>query len=178
MRYKEKNLNFIKQYLGKKTYKEIAELFNKEFGTNKKLHNIKTAVYRNSEKIGYKVGKAGFQPNHKLTALPIGVKRVDDWGYIKIKISHNKDKNKRWQLYHHYIWEKANGKIPHNHVVIFMNGDNRDFRLENLRCVDRRVCLKLKQNNMAYDDSELLETAMNINALLLKQNELIRECLR
>ncbi|MGX0146140.1 hypothetical protein, partial [Staphylococcus hominis] len=62
MRYKEKHLNFIKQYLGKKTYEEITALFNREFGTNKKLHNIKTAVYRNSEKIGYKVGKAGFQP--------------------------------------------------------------------------------------------------------------------
>lgn len=56
-----------------------------------------------------------------------------------------------------------------------MNDDNRDFKLENLRCVDRRVWLKLKQNDMAYDDPALLETAININALALKHNELIRE---
>jgi hypothetical protein len=35
------------------------------------------------------------------------------------------------------IWEKANGKVPKGHVVIFADGNIRNFNLDNLMLVSR-----------------------------------------
>ncbi len=36
------------------------------------------------------------------------------------------------------MWERAHGLIPVRHCVIFINGDSRDIRLDNLACISRR----------------------------------------
>lgn len=35
-------------------------------------------------------------------------------------------------LLHHYIWEKANGPVPKGFSIVFVNGNKRDVRIENL----------------------------------------------
>jgi hypothetical protein len=53
--------------------------------------------------------------------------------YRHVKIDHGK-----WQYYHRYVWEQANGKIPPKHNLIFLNGDKFDFRLENLKLLSNK----------------------------------------
>ncbi|MGT2397820.1 HNH endonuclease signature motif containing protein [Staphylococcus aureus] len=49
----------------------------------------------------------------------------------------NKTNNQRnnWKLYHHYVWEKYYGEIPPKHGIIFLNGNKKDFRIENLAMI-------------------------------------------
>jgi len=60
--------------------------------------------------------------------------RLDNTGklyrYIKIKDSH-------WQLYHRYVWEQINGKVPKGHVVAFFDGNTLNCVIENLKLITR-----------------------------------------
>lgn len=38
-------------------------------------------------------------------------------------------------LLHHDVWRHTHGEIPPGHQVLFKNGDQEDFRLENLECL-------------------------------------------
>jgi hypothetical protein len=59
-------------------------------------------------------------------------------GYVVIKFSDRKNRgNKNWRRKHAIIWEKAHGKIPPGHVVIFADGDRLNFDLDNLLLVSR-----------------------------------------
>jgi hypothetical protein len=40
-----------------------------------------------------------------------------------------------WELYHRIIWEKANGKIPENHIVIFKDDNPQNTEIENLELI-------------------------------------------
>jgi len=57
-------------------------------------------------------------------------KRKHYYKYIRISESN-------WVPLHRYIWEKANGKIPKDKVLIFINGDQMDCRLENLKLISK-----------------------------------------
>jgi hypothetical protein len=47
----------------------------------------------------------------------------------------------KWKLKHQYIWEISNGDIPPGYIVIFKNGNSKDFNIENLEMIS-------KQDNM------------------------------
>lgn len=50
--------------------------------------------------------------------------------YYFIRISEN-----NWKLYHCYLWEKENGKVPKGYNVVFKDGDSLNCVIENLECV-------------------------------------------
>jgi len=43
----------------------------------------------------------------------------------------------QWDLLHRSIWEKANGPIPDDHIIIFEDGNTMNCQLSNLRCISR-----------------------------------------
>lgn len=59
-------------------------------------------------------------------------------GYLWIKVR-DYAKNQNWQQYHRYIWEQANGPIPKGHVIIFLDGNRQNCKLENLTMVSEKV---------------------------------------
>ena len=42
-----------------------------------------------------------------------------------------------WVLYHRYIWEQANGPIPDNMVVSFIDGNTMNIKLSNLQLITK-----------------------------------------
>ena len=66
---------------------------------------------------------------------PVGSEREDVDGYIKIKIA---EPNK-WEHKHKYIWEQANGPVPKGCVIIFEDGNRRNFKLDNLKCISKSL---------------------------------------
>lgn len=173
MKWEEKHFNFLKKYLGEKTPKEITELFNEEFNTNKSIDAIKGAVYYKGWR--FKI-KPGVGKGNQVRSLPLGSKRLNKDGYVEVKIANElKAEQKNWKLYHHVIWEEKHGHIPDDHVVIFLNRDKNDIRLENLLCIERKVWMRLSRNKMIYDDPELMKAAININKVIVKQDDLVRK---
>lgn len=52
---------------------------------------------------------------------------------------------KRWVELHRHLWKTLMGPIPPGHVIIFLNGNSLDCRLENLVCYPRRLHLLVNQ---------------------------------
>lgn len=89
---------------------------------------------------------------------PVESERVNGGGYVDIKIA---DPNK-WRPKHVLIWEAANGPVPKGHVVIFGDGDKRNFDLNNLLLVSRRQLIQMNKKGLIYGDAELTKTGILI----------------
>ena len=62
------------------------------------------------------------------------VERTDKTGrvYLYYKVS-----NSNWIPYHRKIWEDHNGPIPENHNIKFIDGNNKNCSIENLKLVSK-----------------------------------------
>jgi hypothetical protein len=73
--------------------------------------------------------------------MPIGTEReIDGSVYVKVKEIPKAKYREMWKLKHHCVWEEANGPIPEGMVCIFLNGNKKDCRLENLMLVTKQEC--------------------------------------
>lgn len=109
-------------------------------------------------KMGSTQFKAGPRPDMR---LPIGHERVDKDGYILVKvdmINPHTGIQGYYQHKHRVIWEAANGQIPANHVLTFIDDDTSNCVLDNLELITRsELC---RRNKMQYKQAppELRDT--------------------
>lgn len=94
---------------------------------------------------------------------PIGYERVDADGYIEVKVrmrpSHS-IKNDNFVLKHRLIWEQAHGPIPDDCIVIFKDGNKRNFDLDNLMLITRAQNAVMNKNHLRTDVPEYIETSL------------------
>ncbi len=115
----------------------------------------------NSRKTTFK--KGSLPPNRR----PIGSEREDRNGYILIKIQDG-HKNKNWTRKHRYLYEQAHGKISKGHKVIFADGNNRNFDLDNLIVISNAEELIMNQRKLITKNREYTKVGANIAKLLSK----------
>jgi len=85
--------------------------------------------------------------------------------YIRVSESH-------WELLHHYVWEKANGKIPDEHIVVFRNGNQLDCRIENLELITLQENMKRNSKlNLPPELQEIVEVKRRITQKINKLND-------
>lgn len=171
-KWQDKHVKFLKENANGNNSEDLTQSFNNRFGTNQSKSSLKSKMYQIGIKFNNNTGRFK-KGNHPYNTYAIGTKSIDKDGYVIIKYSNSKgDYNKNWKLYHHYLWEQKYGKIPEGHVVIFLNGDNRDFRIKNLYCVERGVWLKVINDDMRFDNPELVESAIHLSKLMIKQKNI------
>ena len=185
--YTEEEIDYLRKISPGRTNKKITKMFNDKFKLNqseraiegtRKRYEIKNGVdarfkkghkpwnkglkgYMGANKTSFKKGEV--PPNY----LPIGSKRVTKDGYVEIKVA---DPNK-WKGKHRIVWEKRNGPAPEGYAVIFGDGNNRNFNIDNLILVSRKQLLKLNQYGLIKNDAELTRTGVIIADLHSKINE-------
>jgi len=72
--------------------------------------------------------------------MPVGtIVRRKQYGY-RIKISDDK-----WLWQSRYVWEQHNGKLPDGKIMLHINADYFDDRLENLIAIDRADLVRINQ---------------------------------
>lgn len=108
--------------------------------------------------------KGNIPHNHR----QIFEERLDKNGYIEMKI---KEPNV-WQKKHRYIYEQHFGKIPKNHKVIFLDGNNRNFNIKNLKLVSNAEELIMNNNKLRYNNKELTETGILIAKIIHKRGQI------
>lgn len=84
--------------------------------------------------------------------------RIDRDGYTYIKLINKK----KWKLKHRWIWEQKYGEIPADHVIIFADGNKKNFNIENLILVSRKELAVLNKNNLIKNDIELTNVGVTI----------------
>ena len=178
-----------KQYLAEITpgrgYKEIQSMMSCKFGFDYTHHQIKGAITRNKLNTGrtgrFEKGHATWNKGTKgltkanVTSFkkgqkphnykPLGSERITKDGYCEIKVS---DTGRRWKSKHLVVYEKHHGKVPRGSVVIFLDGDKRNFDIDNLHLVTRNQLAMLNKNSLIQKDAELTKTAINVVDLMKK----------
>lgn len=120
---------------------------------------------KNSSKTTFK--KGNIPANHR----EVFEERVDKCGYLEIKV---KEPNK-WTTKHRYIYEQKHGKVPKGHKVIFADGNNRNFDIDNLILVSNAEHLIMNSNNLRFNNKKLTETGHLIAKIIDKGNKLKNE---
>lgn len=178
-----------KQYLAEITpgrgYKEIQSMMSCKFGFDYTHHQIKGAITRNKLNTGrtgrFEKGHATWNKGTKgltkanVTSFkkgqkphnykPLGSERITKDGYCEIKVS---DTGRRWKPKHVLIYEKHHGKVPKGSAVIFLDGDKRNFDIDNLYLVTRSQLAMLNKNSLIQKDADLTKTAINVVDLMKK----------
>lgn len=90
--------------------------------------------------------------------------RLSKEGYIEIKVGINK-----WISKHRYIWEQHyKRKVPKGKVVIFLDGNNRNFEIENLKLISRGALLILNNRyKHITKDRELMNSCVDLSELII-----------
>ena len=177
------------------TWAIIADKMNVKFGLNLTVNQINYYMTNHHLQTGtkgqYKKGHIPANKGKKMSAevyarckgtmfkkgtvppnwRPVESERLTKDGYIEIKIANHK----KWVLKHRAVWEKANGPVPPNHLVIFLNGDKTDCSLENLYCIPQSVHVRMCQHNFYSNDRETTLRQIKIAELYKKKGEIKRK---
>ena len=189
--YTNKQKIFLTENVKGKRTEELTKIFNEHFdldlNTNqirvyKKNHKLKSELdtrykkdnipHNKGKKRTWKGGegtqfKKGHTPHNH---LPIGTERVNGDDYVDIKIANPN----KWRGKHILIWEEHNGKVPDGCCIIFGDGNNRNFDINNLICVTRAQLIILNNNKLIKDNAELTKIGKNIADVKLKIGEIKR----
>ena len=179
MKYTDEMKQFILDNYKGRYNQELADLFNQKFNTNVTSRTIKS--YKANNKLnsglsgkfrkgqtphnkGKKMPKEVYEkvkhtmfangnvpPNHR----PVGSERISKDGYIEVKVA---EPNK-WRLKQRVVYEEAKGKIPEGYTIIFLDGNKRNFDIDNLRCITRSELLYLNCNGL-NNSNEITETGI------------------
>lgn len=198
--YTEKELKFIKDNYLIYEAKEVTRMFNEYFNENVSYYSIRGVIKRynlkcdknkqhdfGKETRGKKITEfmsaesiektkaTQFKKGQKAhNAYPVGYERPNKDDFIEVKISSPIGQNKKksvWKLKHHLIWENANGQMPANHKIIFADGDNRNFNIDNLILISNSEFMSMKKYGLRYTDSkEAAESGILMTKILRKVN--------
>ncbi|MGE7890757.1 HNH endonuclease signature motif containing protein [Bacillus cereus] len=80
---------------------------------------------------------------------PVGSRRVNSYSYVDVKIA---DLNE-WRVKHRLLWEEEIGPIPKSDVIIFGDGDRRNFKQDNFILVSKSQLGILNKNQLIMDNA-------------------------
>lgn len=155
---------------------------NLRTGINKGCYKKGNVPVNKGTKGMFNVGgnKTSFKKGHRsANAVPIGTEhkrysKGDEVGYWCVKVCDGKG-NKNWVAKHRLIYEKAYGKIPKGHKVIFADGNRENFDLDNLVLVSSSEELILNRRKLLFDDKEITKTGVLIAKVIDKTNKVKNE---
>lgn len=186
--------DFVKENATGRNNTELMKLVNEKFGTrftkedmkhykgNRKissgLKNQITATTRpkNPIKKGERIGiatefKKGSKPQN---TRPVGTEVLRADGLIWVKVNDNPGPHnvaKRWIPRSKVVWEKANGPLPNDLMILHLDGDSTNDELSNLKAIPKRVLLLLVNNKLIHPEKEITLTGVNIALVLDEINK-------
>lgn len=193
-KYTKKEKEFMKNYVPGHSHAEIREEFFKRFGyipcksfpssyiKNNGLSTGRTGKFEKghvpvnkgkkmSQAVYEKAKATMFKPGSTpANTLPIETEKKLSDGYTWVKINDlpKAKKQENWTQKQRVVYEKHYGKIPQGHVVIFLDRNRENFDPENLAAIKRSELVRLNEQGLIYDDSNLTKVGIGIVRLSSK----------
>lgn len=157
----------------------LTNLFNKEFETNFLVTQVIAWKNRNAVSSGldgrFEEGREPWNKGMKglntggeagwfkkgqapINCRPVGSERITVDGHVEIKTADPSD----WRHKHVVVWEKHNGPVPENHVVVFLDSNKENITLDNLMLISRSELVRMNQEDFFFNDPELTKAGLNI----------------
>ncbi|ASR40290.1 HNH endonuclease signature motif containing protein [Ligilactobacillus agilis] len=186
---KQKTIEWLRETVPGKPWKEVYKLYQETFPDEpRKFSYIKTVCYKNgitnglngqfkknrvplnkgmkgwcapgSERTWFKKGQSS--PNERTIGS-----EYDSAGYLLVKIKNEGRRTDKWRPKHVLVWEKANGPVPEGHIVVFLDGNHKNFNLDNLACIPRGINAILNRSRWRSDNADI--TKVRITQAELKR---------
>lgn len=152
------NMNaWLMEHSGKLTVKQMTEQFNAWFGENRNAGTIKVHCNRD---LGIR-----FSGDGRGYTAPIGAESIRS-GYIWVKVSNDipgegeRAADINWKPKSHLVWEKHNGTIPEDYIIVFLNRDKTDCSIENLYAIPPIVNREMSKKKWWNRDPDLTLAAI------------------
>jgi hypothetical protein len=179
---------FVEKNIKGKQQLQLLNLFNEQFGTDIKITQLRAFIKNNGFTSGlnatFKPGsipfnkgikkywtggeESQFKTGHKPhNYKPVGTERVNADDYVDIKIA---DPNK-WKGKHILTWEDLNGPVTKGCVVIFGDGDRRNFDPNNLIQVSRKQLVMLNKMHLIQNNADLTRTGVIVADIYQKLSD-------
>lgn len=178
-KYTDEMLTWLRENMT--DYDSLTEQFNLKFGTNSNRFSIRNVCNKNGFGNGdlYRPTLTKKMRDKALEDYPIGTERtVSGWTYVKVgnvpQTGQGISSSENWRLKHYLIYEKAYGKIPAKHKVIFVDQDRTNFNPENLACVSEQEQLLLTKCGWINGNPQLFHAGLawvRLRLLLLTKLE-------
>lgn len=91
-------------------------------------------------------------------------------GYWKRKMG----EPNRWIFEHIRLWEEANGPVPDDHYIIFLDGNHDNLALDNLMCVSKAAHGLTNNTGGKTEYPELTKACVLAAEIKIKRNKLRR----
>lgn len=127
------------------------------------IHDVTFTAFCNERS---RVGATNYKMPHASTlSKPVGTESIKR-GYVRVKIA----QPNVWMYKNTLVWNQNHPEdpvIPKKEFVIFLNGNNRDFRIENLQKISREIASIFNQvGGVVKDNPE--ETLLHIKQAEVK----------
>jgi hypothetical protein len=145
-KWKLNEIQFLKKHIKGHSHVEMTKFFNEYFRLSLSVGQITSQLKAHKLTNGIKhfypghppywkgTNRASYKPGQKpWNYMSTGSERVNGDGVIDVKIKDTPPK--KYKSKHLVIWEKENGPVPKGHLVIFADGDKRNFKMSNLLMV-------------------------------------------
>ena len=165
--YTEAEKQFLRDNIQSLTYCELTKAFNSRFGTSLNECSISDVCLK---RMGIKRDHPSKFPKGRKSfvySCPIGAERtVGEQTFVKVSDVPNvgrtpsKGNDPNWKEKQFIVYEQAHGAIPDNKLIVFLDKDRKNFDIENLYCVDRKVNFMMAKNGWYSTDREITLTAI------------------
>ena len=158
-----------------KSYDEIIGEFEEKFGIRLTWGQLGHFKWRNglySENDGRY--KAGHMPAN---VAPLGAEHRQTNNFIKVKVSDERHTGNgsraNWKSKGQHEWEKAHGPMPEGCMIIFRDGDDSNYSVDNLVCVTKAQNETMNAIGARFR-GEYLETGVLMADISMAMNERVR----
>lgn len=178
---------FVEKNLKGRSQIDLLKVFNEQFGTDIKINQLRAFIKNNSFTSGLDArfkpdhtpfnkgmkGTGGWEPtqfkvgNKPANWVPLGSERINADGYVDIKVQDGK-LQKNWKGKHIITWEHHNGPVPKRSVIIFGDGNRRNFEPDNLIMVSRKKLSTLNKHGLIQKSADLTRTGVIVADIIQK----------
>lgn len=144
------------EHAGKMPIPDVIEAFEREFGI--RLRKTQVSLFRAEHGLGSRQGCTARSDR----LVPVGTERVGKDGYIMVKVRDRPSvpmSKDNWVQKQRHVYAQAHGEVPGGCVVMFADGDKRNFDPGNLVAVPRKYIARLNAGP-AWHDAESLRACM------------------